>query len=140
MSLVERKSKFTLIGQVKHKNAVEVKAEIIRLLFQEKKPVHTITYDNGREFSAHELVNKCLECQSYFAKPYHSWERGLNENTNGLIRQYFVKGSSFENITNQQVEYVQHKLNNRPRKRLGFLTPNEFLSLNLQKQQVAFNT
>ncbi|MDD4576378.1 MAG: IS30 family transposase, partial [Bacteroidales bacterium] len=73
-------------------------------------------------------------------RPYHSWERGSNENTNGLIRQYFVKGSSFENITNQQVKYVQHKLNNQPRKRLGFLTPNEFLSLNLQKQQVAFIT
>ncbi|MBS4014104.1 MAG: IS30 family transposase, partial [Bacteroidetes bacterium] len=76
----------------------------------------------------------------FFAKPYHSWERGANENINGLIRQYFPKGSSFENITNQQIQYVQHKLNNRPRKKLGFLSPIEFLSLNLIKQKVAFVT
>ncbi len=87
-----------------------------------------------------ETISGDLNIDFYFAIPYHSWERGANENTNGLIRQYFPKGSSFENVTNQQVKYVQHKLNNRPRKKLNYLTPNEYLSINLQKQQVAFNT
>jgi len=134
VSLVERKSKFTLIGQVKHKNAVEVKAEIIRLLFQEKKPVHTITYDNGREFSAHELVNKCLECQSYFAKPYHSWERGLNENTNGLIRQYFPKGMDLRDVSREELSFVMTRLNNRPRKSLAFKTPCDIFAKSILTQ------
>ncbi len=76
-----------------------------------------------------------MEIDFFFARPYHSWERGANENTNGLIRQYFPKGSSFENITNQKIQDVQHKLNNRPRKKLNFLTPNEFLTLNLSNQR-----
>lgn len=76
----------------------------------------------------------------FFAKPYHSWERGANENMNGLIRQYFPKGTSFENISNTDLKRVQDILNNRPRKKLNFLTPNEFLSLYLSNQKVAFVT
>jgi IS30 family transposase len=102
--------------------------------------IHTITGDNGKEFADHKKIAQELAIDFYFAKPYHSWERGANENTNGLIRQYFPKGSSFESITDKQIQDVQHKLNNRPRKKLGFLSPIEFLSLKLYKQKVAFIT
>ena len=79
--------------------------------------------DNGKEFAGHETIKEQLNADVYFAHPYHSWERGLNENTNGLIRQYFTKGSSFENITDDEVEGVMNKLNHRPRKTLNFKTP-----------------
>ena len=82
---------WSYIGHVKQKTADYVTKEIVRLLVPHKEWVQTITYDNGREFSAYELINEGLNCQSCFAKPYHSWERGLNENTNRLIRQYFPK-------------------------------------------------
>ena len=91
--------------------------------------LHTITGDNGKEFAEHKKIAAGINVGFYFAKPYHSWERGVNENANGLIRQYFPKGSSFETITNQQIQYVQHKLNNKPEKKLGYLSPIEFLSL-----------
>ena len=125
VTLAERKSKYTLIGHVKQKTADEVKREIVRLLSPNKEWVHTITYDNGREFSAHELINKGLNCQSYFAKPYHSWERGLNENTNGLIRQYFPKGMDLRNVSSEELAFVMDRLNHRPRKRLAFKTPHD---------------
>ena len=129
VTLVERKTKFTMIGHVLQKNADAVSAEIKRLFRAVSRPVKTITYDNGREFSGHQSINESLGCKSYFAKPYHSWERGLNENTNGLIRQYFPKGMDLRNITRKEISFVQRRLNNRPRKTLGFKTPNEvFLS------------
>ena len=87
--------------------------------------IHTITADNGKEFSFHEEIARELEVFVYFAKPYHSWERGANENTNGLIRQYFPKGTDFGDITQEQVMRVQKILNSRPRKRLGYMTPKE---------------
>ena len=87
-----------------------------------------------------ETISARLNIDFFFAKPYHSWERGANENTNGLIRQYFPKGSSFENISNNYVQRVQDILNNRPRKKLNYLSPNEFLLLNLFNQKVAFVT
>ena len=123
VTLVDRKSKFSLIGHVKQKISVEVKKEIIRLLLPHKTRVKTITYDNGLEFSAHELINKGLTCKSYFAKPYHSWERGLNENTNGLIRQYFPKGTDLRHVRQDELTFVMNRLNNRPRKTLAFKTP-----------------
>ena len=87
--------------------------------------VHTITSDNGREFAYHERIAAGLRASFYFARPYASWERGLNENTNGLVRQYFPKKSDFSKITGRQVELVAERLNNRPRKALGYKTPNE---------------
>jgi len=102
--------------------------------------VHTIAGDNGKEFADHKTIAKGIEVDFFFAQPYHSWERGANENTNGLVRQYFPKGTSFESITNKDIMYVQHKLNNRPRKKLGFMLPIEFLSLSLSNQKVAFVT
>jgi len=84
-----------------------------------------LTADNGREFAGHIRVAKQLKTQFYFIHPFSSWERGLNENTNGLIRQYFPKKHDFTTITQKQIEKVMNKLNNRPRKCLGFKTPNE---------------
>lgn len=123
VTVVERKSRLTLIGHVKSKTAAAVSLEIIRLLLPHKKRVHTITYDNGREFCYHEVVNKKLKCQSYFAKPYHSWERGTNENTNGLIRQYLPKGSDLRRVKSWQLDRIMDELNTRPRKALGYRTP-----------------
>ena len=125
VTLVERRSKFTLIGQVRHKTAANVTTEIMGLLAPHAERVQTITYDNGREFSEHNLVNKRLECQSYFAKPYHSWERGLNENTNGLIRQYFPKRMDLRDVSREELAFVMKRLNHRPRKTLAFKTPHD---------------
>ncbi len=125
VTLVERKSKYTLIGQVKQKTAAVVTAEIVKLLGPHKEQVNTITYDNGREFAGHEVVNKRLECQSYFAKPYHSWERGLNENTNGLIRQYFPKEMDLREVSREEIAFVMKRLNHRPRKMLAFKPPHD---------------
>jgi len=123
VTLVDRKSKKVLIAKVKSKNATRVKSEVCKML--KDKKVHTITFDNGKEFSYHELMAEKLDAKVYFAHAYSSYERGLNENTNGLIRQYFTKGSSFENITKEDVKKVEDTLNNRPRKGIGYCTPNE---------------
>lgn len=124
VTLVERLSRYTLVALAENKTAEAVNATIYKLLKEYQDKVHTITYDNGKEFAHHYLINERLNAQSYFATPYHSWERGLNENTNGLIRQYFPKKSSFDHLSNQEVQAVQDKLNSRPRKCLEFETPN----------------
>ena len=123
VTIVERKSKFTLIKRVETKHAEGVTAATITLLKPYSDKVFTITADNGKEFAGHETMRKELNAQVYFAHPYSSWERGLNENTNGLIRQYFPKGSRFEDMTDEQVEAVIHRLNHRPRKGLNYQTP-----------------
>jgi transposase, IS30 family len=125
VTLVDRLSKFTLIGHVSNKIADAVTNEIVRLLLPYKSMVHTITYDNGREFAGHETVNAELGCLSFFAKPYHSWERGLNENTNGLIRQYFPKHSDLRMVDNGKLYFVMDRLNHRPRKSLAFISPHD---------------
>ena len=125
VTIVERKSKFTVLQQVETKQAEGVTMATITLLGPYSDKVFTITADNGKEFAGHETIAKELDAQVYFAHPYSSWERGLNENTNGLIRQYFPKGSSFETITDKEVAFVMHRLNNRPRKGLNYRTPHE---------------
>ena len=122
VTLVERSSRLVLIGYTKTKFADQVTTEILRML--ENEIVETITFDNGKEFAGHEQIAAKLNCKCFFAKPYHSWERGANENTNGLIRQYFPKKTSFANITTEQTAFVQHRLNSRPRKCLDFKPPN----------------
>ena len=87
--------------------------------------LHTITGDNGSEFAGHEKIAKALGADFYFAHPYSSWERGLSENTNGLVRQYLKKGSDFSKVTNGILNRISENLNNRPRKTLGYRTPNE---------------
>lgn len=126
VTLADRVSKKTLIAAVPSKQAEVVKGAIIELLATEKKQhLHTITFDNGKEFAYHLQIKEALEVETYFAHPYHSWERGLNENHNGLIRQYLPKGMRLDTVTTDEIRLIQNKLNNRPRKLLGYRTPNE---------------
>ena len=125
VTLDERKSKLRLAAPLPSKKADPV-ADAIQSLLQPFKPyVNTITFDNGKEFTGHEAVANALDCDTYFAKPYHSWERGQNENANGLLRQYFPKTMELIGVTTQQVIEAVHKLNSRPRKCLNFRTPYE---------------
>jgi transposase, IS30 family len=140
LTINDRVSSFLWMEKLKGKNAQELAIKVAETLRGNTHWIHTITADNGKEFAEHEKIAKDIDIDFFFAKPYHSWERGANENLNGLVRQYFPKKSSFESVTNQDIKYVQHKLNNRPRKKLGFLSPIEFLSLNLSNQKVAFVT
>lgn len=96
---------------------------MIEALFPFSELVKTLTLDNGKEFAAHEQVAEAVSCKVYFARPYHSWERGTNENANGLIRQYFPKGTDFDSVTEEEIAAVEYKLNSRPRKRLGYHAP-----------------
>lgn len=123
VTIVDRVSKLTLIKKVASKHADVVTEATIKLLRPYLDKTLTITADNGKEFAGHEKIKAALNADVYFAHPYRSWERGLNENTNGLIRQYFTKGSSFENITDKDVDEVMEKLNHRPRKTLNYKTP-----------------
>lgn len=125
VTLVDRASKITPIGPVATKHSDSVAAIMVGLLQPMKRVSHTVTLDNGKEFSGHEKIADSLNINIYFAHPYSSWERGLNENTNGLIRQYIKKGSSFEGVTNERINFIDDRLNNRPRKSLGYWTPNE---------------
>ena len=125
VSIVERKTGFTLIRKVERKTAQAVSQAMIGLLKPYRKKVHTITSDNGKEFAGHEDIAKKLNADFYFAHPYSSWERGTNENTNGLIRQYFPKNRDFTTITQQEIDTAMERLNNRPRKRLGYKTPSQ---------------
>ena len=125
VTLVERKSLYTVIRSVIHKTAAAVRAAVVDGLTPYIDRVHTITYDNGREFADHEGMASDLETRIYFAHPYASWERGLNENTNGLIRQYFPKDRDLRTVTTREIEKAMDKLNHRPRKSLGYRTPYE---------------
>jgi IS30 family transposase len=132
VTIVERVTRFTVSKQVKGKSAKAVTAATLTLLTPFKNLVRTITSDNGKEFACHETIAAELDCQFYFAHPYHSWERGLNENTNGLLRQYFPKSTDFKSVRNQEVVAAVNQLNRRPRKVLAFKTP-----LDLMEQQMA---
>lgn len=125
VTLVERKSKLSLIGLSMNKTAEAVKDVIVGLLSSLSSYIHTLTYDNGPEFAEHEKIDKALQTQGYFAHPYASWERGLNENTNGLIRQYLPKRTSFDDVPEERIKWIMDRLNNRPRKTLQGKTPNE---------------
>jgi transposase, IS30 family len=125
VTLVDRHSKFTLMKKVPSKHAEPVKQAILDMMKPIAKHVLTITSDNGKEFAYHQEVSRVLDADFYFAHPYQSWQRGLNEHTNGLIREYFPKKTEFQEITNKQIIDVQNRLNNRPRKVLGYKTPSE---------------
>jgi len=125
VTLVERKSLYTVIRSVIHKTAAAVRTAVVDGLTPYIDRVHTITYDNGREFADHEGMASDLETRIYFAHPYASWERGLNENTNGLIRQYFPKDRDLRTVTTREIEKAMDKLNHRPRKSRGYRTPYE---------------
>ena len=125
VTAVERKAKFTRIGHTPNKSAELVSKALINMLSPFEDKVLTITMDNGKEFSLHKKIAEALSADVYFAHPYHAWERGLNENTNGLIRQYFPKKMSLQNIKEQDIKFVEKRLNHRPRKILDFKTPSE---------------
>jgi IS30 family transposase len=125
VTLVDRKSKLTMIGKVERYTAQAVEKAIISLMELLPRRNYTLTVDNGKEFASHESVSQTLRIRVYFADPYSAWQRGLNENTNGLIRQYVPKGSDIRTLTDDQIKHIMDRLNNRPRKSLGFLTPNE---------------
>ena len=125
VSMTERKSGLALIYKVDRRTKGNTADAIKRLLGTISDQVHTITSDNGKEFGNHEKIARGLKCNFYFAHPYSSWERGTNENTNGLIRQYFPKNRDFRTITDKELIHAMKKLNNRPRKRLGYKTPNQ---------------
>lgn len=127
VTLVERKSLYTVMRGVAHKTADAVHNAVTELLTPLTDLVHTITYDNGREFAEHEGMAKDLDADIYFAHPYSSWERGVNENTNGLIRQYFPKNRNLTTVTNKEIEQATDRLNHRPRKTLDYRTPYEVL-------------
>jgi IS30 family transposase len=124
-TLAERKSRLYLALPIANKTASAANAAIIKLLEPIKRWVKTLTFDNGREFSWHDKLAKNLDCSTYFAKPYHSWERGLNENHNGLLRQFFPKQMALDGVGDKEVFRATDLMNNRPRKCLGYKTPFE---------------
>lgn len=126
------------IRKLQGKEAIPVAKVTAWALRKVKNLIYTITADNGKEFAKHEEIAQKLELDFYFCKPYHSWERGANENTNGLIRQYIPKGTDFSEITNKQIKRIENILNNRPRKRLGYPTPNEKFKQIINQNSVAF--
>jgi len=132
VTMVDRKSIYTKLSLPIRKKAHIVANEMVRLLGKHKQQVHTITTDNGLEFTQHKSIAHKLKCDYYFCHPYSSWERGLNENINGLIRQYIPKGSSFEHLTAKDIKKIENRLNHRPRKSLGWKTPYEVFHENLK--------
>ena len=133
VTLVERKTRFTVAIKAANKTAQAVTDAICENLKPYRDSVFTLTYDNGREFAYHEEIARKLTAEGFFAHPYHSWERGLNENTNGLIRQYVPKGKDIDDLSDEDVAEIIEKINMRPRKCLGFKTPNQLF---LQQHQL----
>src|SRR5664279_3344044 len=125
LTLVERKSLLTKISKLRRSTARATQRATVRRLKPIGNFVHTITFDNGKEFAAHQDIAHALKAKIFFATPYHAWERGLNENTNGLIRDFFPKGTDFSTVTSAEIAKVERLLNSRPRKCLGFRSPKE---------------
>jgi len=128
VTVVDRASLYTCCSRVYSRSAKVVSQAIIRLLKQHKSKVETLTFDNGSEFVHHEKIARSLDAKTYFAHPYSSWERGINENTNGLLRQYFPKKTDFRQVSCKQVKDAVESLNNRPRKTRHYLTPNQLFN------------
>jgi IS30 family transposase len=123
VTLVERKSRFTLVKKINRRTGEATRDAIVHMLKPYYQKTLTITCDNGKEFAEHKEIAEELGADVYFAHPYASWERGTNENTNGLLRQYFPKGSDFAEITDKKVQFAQKRLNQRPRKCLDIKSP-----------------
>lgn len=121
----ERKSGYLLLAKLGGKNADDLATKMVAVLSPYQAVCHTMTFDNGKEFARHEEIAAALNLSVYFADPYASWQRGANENTNGLIRQYIPKKTDFDTISDQRIQEIQDLINNRPRKRLNWRTPNE---------------
>ena len=127
--LVDRLTRKTHIKKLERKTASLTSSSIVVALSEYNiLHIHSITYDNGCEFAGHEDVNKVLQCQSYFCNAYHSWEKGMVENINGLIRRFLPKGTNFDNITDEQIKKIENWINNRSMKILGWKSPNEIFN------------
>ncbi|MEO1185703.1 MAG: IS30 family transposase [Cyanobacteria bacterium J06636_27] len=141
LTINDRATGLLFMDKVPNKKAEEIEAKTIELLQDWKPLIWTITSDNGKEFARHQTISEQLNIDFFFAQPYHSWQRGANENLNGLVRQYFPKNMDFKSINQAQIKQVVNTLNNRPRKRFDFLSPNEMVKLKIdQHKDVAFIT
>jgi IS30 family transposase len=129
VTVVERRSGLVRIGKIERVTQEQTLSRTVSLLWKEKDRVRTITADNGTEFHNYKELERILGVEVYFATPHHAWERGSNENTNGLIRQYLRKGTDLSKVTQRQCNHIANKLNNRPRKRHGYKSPNEVYNL-----------
>lgn len=125
VTLVERKTGFVVIGKLERHTAADLNARLEAMIARQRRPVRTITADNGTEFHSYKALEQRVSAKFYFATPHHSWERGSNENMNGLIRQYLPKGVSMEHVTQADCDRIAAKLNRRPRKRYNWHTPEE---------------
>ena len=125
LSLVERKTGYLVLGKLRQRVADEVNRRARRLIRRQPHRVRTITADNGTEFHEYAALERATAVRFYFATPHHAWERGTNENTNGLLRQYLPKRTSMAHLTQTDCNRIATKLNRRPRKRLGYRTPEE---------------
>lgn len=134
-TFVDMKAKLTIIRKLKNKTSMEMKNAIVESFKNCPELINTLTVDNGNEFALHDKISTTLKSKVYFADPYSPWQRGLNENTNGLIRKFFPKGTDFNKITEREILKVQDLLNNRPRKTLGFKTPKEVFIENLLRKK-----
>lgn len=133
VTLVDRKSGWTRLRKVPDGTATAVAEAVLSVLHPVRARVHTLTWDNGSEFAEHRLMDIALDADSYFAMPYSSWQRGCNENLNGLVRQYIPKGCDIGTFTDAQIQQIEDKLNRRPRKRLGFRTPDQVFELSFKR-------
>ncbi len=128
LTLIDRKTLFTKLTLLKGKDAKQITRKIIKKLNRYKPYIHTLTSDNGKEFSFHEQIAQTLQIQYFFTHPYSSYECGTVENMNGLIRRYIPKKTNFDELTHLQIKQIENQLNNRPRKKLGYYTPQEVLN------------
>ena len=140
VTLTERTTNYLLMSKVADKSATQTRQAIIELLRKSGLPVHTITSDNGTEFNEYEQIAKSLNASFYFAHPYHAWERGANEHNNKLIRQFILKKMDFSQVSPKQILAYQERINDRPRKKLNYSTPNEHIKFIFSTPVVAFQT
>ena len=133
VTMVERKSGYAVMAKVEKKTSELVSSAIVDKLQPMAARVKTLTFDNGKEFAGHAHIDQQLQSKAYFARPFASWERGSNENLNGLLRQYVPKKRAMSTVSDEEIRMIQNRLNNRPRKRLGFKTPAEVFHQSLKR-------
>ena len=133
VTMVERKSGYAVMTKVEKKTSELVSSAIVDKLQPLAARVKTLTFDNGKEFAGHAHIDQQLQSTAYFARPFASWERGSNENLNGLLRQYVPKKRAMSTVSDEEIRMIQNRLNNRPRKRLGFKTPAEVFHQSLKR-------
>ena len=131
--MVDRRSKSTFIRKTLDKSAEQIQLALEDIYLNTTMPIRTLTSDNGTEFANHKAISENIACDFYFARPYRSCDRGLNEHTNGKIRKYIPKGTNIDTISKETIRQIENDLNNRPRKALNYKTPNEVVAKYLQR-------